>query len=315
MTLLLTGIDGANPLGFLAALGVQRALADQGLSPSLRWVYHGAWRPELDRPGDVERVLDLLEADLETWREEPALGFHYVARDKKTGEPKRNKKTGELILERDLKPLPEEYARFLREMAQRGGRSEVLALAFATDVGMDNSGFVKPTALHFTAGQQRFLEMVRQLRDGITRDHLREALLGPWRREDELPVLGWDAACERMYALRAFDPSDDKKTGTAGADWLAFLGLRCYPTVPDGPKSNMTTAVSGSWKKGRFIWVIWSPPLGPAAVRLLIQQAEAARAMTPVQLRAWGIEQVYESAIYRHEQGGYGSMSPARIIR
>jgi len=315
MSVLLTGLNGANPLGYLAALGTQQALADQGLPVRMRWMDVGGWRPELLEVASLDEVLDALQHDLQSWQQEPALSLTYPAIDKRTGKPKTDKKTGEPVIERDLKPPPAMYAEFMRRMRERGSRSEAFALAFATDVGVDGAGFAKPTAMHFTAGQQRFLEMVLQLRDGVTRDHLQEALKGPWRNRDELPVLAWNAASERMYALRAFDPSKDKKTGTAGAEWLAFLGLRCLPTVPDGSSTNMTTGVWGVWKSGRFAWLLWTVPLGPEAVRSVVQQIHCARDLPPPALRAWGIGQVFESAIRRTDQGGYGSLSPPRILR
>jgi len=314
MSVMLNGLDGANPLGFLAALGTQQALADQGVPARMRWVDAGGWRPEMVDIGSMEKILDVLQRDLESWQEAPALDLKYPVREKKSGKQKIDK-NGQPLLERDLKPLPEEYSNFMSALRSHGGRSEQLALAFATDVGIDGSGFVKPTALHFTAGQQRFLEMVRQLRQEVTLNHLREALEGPWLRRDELPVLGWDAASERMYALRAFDPSKDGKTGTAGAEWLAFLGIRCFPTVPVGPTSNMTTGMAGSWKKGSFRWQIWTGPLSPAAACAAVQQAYRASELSPRALKAWGIGRIFESTIQRTDQGGYGSFSPPEIIR
>lgn len=315
MSLILNGLDGANPQGFLAALGVQQALADQGMPVKMRWVDEGGWRPELLGVETLEEVVALLEKDLATWKQEPALDLIYPARDKKTGEPKKDKKTKQIIQERDLKPLPKEYSSYMQRMRERGGRSEQLALAFATDVGVDGSGYIKPNALHFLAGQQRFLEMVIELRDSITPEHITEAIQGPWLGKDDIPVLGWNATSGRMHALRAFDPSKDSKTGTAGAEWLAFVGLRCMPTVPDGPTSNMTTGFSGSWKQGSFRWLLWSTPLSSAVVPSALQQIEKASRLDAPTLDAWGIAQVFESAVHRTDQGGYGSFSPPMVIR
>jgi hypothetical protein len=53
-TLELTGLDGANPLAFLAALGTLR-LADL-LHPGharLRWTRRGKWTPRLELPDPV----------------------------------------------------------------------------------------------------------------------------------------------------------------------------------------------------------------------------------------------------------------------
>ncbi len=320
MSLILTGLDGANPQGFLAALGVQQALADQGSPTRMRWVDDGGWRPELLEMETFDEIVGLLEKDLATWKREPALNFNYPARDKKTGNPKKKGKIQEIDQVRDLKSLPEEYAEYMRQMRARGGRSEQLALAFATDVGIDGSGHVKPNDLHFLAGQQRFLEMVIELRDSITPEHLREAIEGPWLGQDDVPVFDWNATSGRMHALRAFDPSkknipNNKKTSTAGAEWLSFTGLRCLPTVPDSPRSNMTTGAFGSWKHGSFRWLIWSAPLSNTVVSSALQQTEKASGFAASALEAWGITQIFESTIHRTDQGGYGSFSPPAVIR
>ncbi len=96
---------------------------------------------------------------------------------------------------------------------------------------MDNNGNTKPTAFHFTAGQQTFLDMVDELRTGITAAHLREALDGPWLNRSQLPSLTWDSSVARLYALRAGNPSKEKRGSVPGANWLAVIGLSYFPVV------------------------------------------------------------------------------------
>jgi hypothetical protein len=59
----------------------------------------------------------------------------------------------------------------------------------------------------------------------LKRADFEEALFGPWLYARALPVLQWDNSQTRDYALRASDPSKEKKLGVPGADWLAFRGL------------------------------------------------------------------------------------------
>lgn len=302
---LFTGLDGKNPLGFLAALGVLNALADRSRDgdpqPKLAWRSIGTYRPMFVNVPARDALLDVLMLDLESFASEPALQFRY-------------KKGGDGAEAHDLKPPPSEFIKYLRELvASERKRSLGLAAAFATDVATDNNGNVKPTALHFTAGQQEFLAMVTELQRGVKREDLEEALFGPWRYARPLPVLQWDNSQSRDYALRAGDPSKEKKLGVAGADWLAFRGLPFFRVAPVRDRI-LTTGCRGGWKTGFFRWPIWTGPLARAVVSSLVTSPELFDA-DPRVLSARGVRVVFESAIARTDQGGYGSFSPASVAQ
>jgi hypothetical protein len=302
--LLLTGLDGKNPLGFLAALGVLGALADRaprgGPEPRLAWRQDGTFQPVLVDGPDRAALIDVLMADRGSFREEAAITRL------------RYPKGGEGTEAHDLKPLPDFFAGYLRGLVRDGQRRSLsFAAAFATDVAVDNNGNTKPTALHFTAGQQEFLAMVRDLCEGTGAADLEEALFGPWRYERALPVLQWDNASARDYALRGSDPSKDKKLGVPGADWLAFRGLPFLRVVPVGDRA-MTTGCHGGWKTGAFRWPLWTAPLPRSVIGSLLTSPEIG-AVDPQKLAARGVAMVFESAIRRSDQGGYGSFAPARV--
>jgi hypothetical protein len=299
----LTGLDGKNPLAFLAALGALEALAEHAREgdppPRLRWL-PGTWRPVLSTALDREGVLAVLAEDLATFGAEPALARL------------RYGKGGGGSEAHDLKPPPRFFAAYLRGLVEaEAPRSLAFAAAFATDVAVDGNGNAKPTALHFTAGQQELLTMVDELIAGVTPADLEEALFGPWRYERSLPVLGWDNAQARDYALRASDPSKDKKLGVPGADWLAFRGLPFLRVAPVGDRVE-TTGCQGGWKTGTFRWPLWTTAIPRAVVGSLLVSPELF-AMSPQALEARGITVVFEAAIRRSDQGGYGSFAPARV--
>lgn len=306
--LLLTGLDGKNPLAFLAALGVLNALADRAKegqpAPRLAW-RKGTYLPAIVNGPEPERLLEVLEQDLRSFRTEPAiLGLRY----QKGGGAQAH----------DLKPPPGEFAKYLSGLVGDGSRpgperrrSLALASAFATDVARDNNENTKPTALHFTAGQQEFLAMVSELIAGVSADDLKEALFGPWRHQRPLPVLQWGNTSSRDYALRAGDPSKDKKLGVPGADWLAFRGLSFLRVAPVHDRIE-TTGCRGEWKTGVFRWPLWTVPLTRPVIASVLTSHEI-RDVEPGTLRARGIEIVFESAIRRSDQGGYGSFAPARV--
>ena len=101
--LTLTGLDGSNPLGFLAALGVLNVLDDAtgGSQGRLLWREEGYWRPVLVTALAKEQLLDALVKDLTGWKKEPVLQLAY-------GDG-----------ERDLKPPPEQFRAFLETLLKK----------------------------------------------------------------------------------------------------------------------------------------------------------------------------------------------------
>lgn len=294
-SLTLTGLDGTNPLGFLAALGALLGSSD-GRTTSLRWEFQGTWFPVLEGCfADLDALVERLDRDRMECEKDPALALTYSGK-------------------RDLKPRPDVFRRYLEELVSdatsKNRRSVDWAAAFATDVAVDNNGNTKPTALHFTAGQQQFLQMVRELVGKVTTADLREALEGPWTYSKPLPVMGWDSTSTRDYALRASDPSQDKKLGVPGADWLAVRGLAMFPVAPRGARV-LTTCCTGGWKDGKFTWPLWTVPLSAPVIRTLLCQEVGS--MAPAERQARGISIVLTSGIRRSDQGGYGSFQPATV--
>jgi len=303
---LLTGLDGSNPQGFLAALGVLNVVSDHDCAEraQLSWRDEGIWRPVLHHPDpemDVQKLVAWLHQDLVQWREEPVLRFRYGESGSEVG---------------DLKPPPGMFREFLLDLVAQADPSHRTsvdhAAALATDVAVDLKGNTKPTALHFTAGNQKFLEMVNALCVGIVVEDLMEALVGPWRYARKLPVLQWDNTVFRDHALRASDPAKEKKAGNPGAEWMAFRGLSFLRVAPAG-RRILTAGCAGGWKNGCFRWPLWSVPLSRPVARTLVQMAGLAGQDAQTR-RARGIAVVFESGIRRLDQGGYGSFAPARVI-
>jgi len=297
----LHGLDGANPLGFLAALGLLRVLDARSsvtARPRLSWVDEGRWRPVLHLHADAADPVEEVIADLASWRGAPELELHYA--DKKTGEK-------EIY---DLKAPPDVFLAFARAAGAAATpatrRLADFAAAYATDIAIDGTGATKPTALHFTSGQQKFLEMVREIVDKVVAEDIREAM-DLWRYTSPLPVLRWDVSGERIYALSASDPSKEKAQGVPGANWLAFQALPLFPSFPVGHRI-LTTAFSGSGNDFRFTWPLWAPPASLAALRSLIAAPGLAR-MSTEERKMRGIVAVLRSQVRRANKG-YGSFCP-----
>ena len=137
-----------------------------------------------------------------------------------------------------------------------GGR---LASALVAEGSLDNQGVAKPSDFYFTAGQQKFLDTARKILNAVSSEDIKAGLEGPWRYESELPSLGWDVTDDRVYALRAVNPSPEKKLTNPGPEALALLGLSTHPVFAGRSRTD-TQGCSGSWKAGWYSWPLWRRP-------------------------------------------------------
>lgn len=287
-------MDAFDPLGFLAGLGVLRIVARIHASARLKWVEDGTWSPVLLTDEAVD-LIELLVRDLERWRRgHPAVDFAAGASRKV----------------QDLKHPPAEFRALMRDLAGDAEAAEYVA-AYATGVAVDGSGQTKPTSLHFTAGQQRFMDAILNLRDEVTRDDLREAIEGPWIGRVGPKDLRWRAAAERSRALLSFDPSKEKAHAVPGAVWLAFHALPLFPVVPAGLRA-VTTGFTGRGRNEQFTWPVWLPALTLSGVRAAVGLPDLA-GLSSREREARGIALVLRSDVIRSPQG-YGNFSAAMPV-
>lgn len=312
----LEGLDASNPLAYFAALGLLQVLTDSNAAVEprcewrLSWHDEGRWLAVLHGSNDPDLVIKRVLDDVGSWRDELALQLAYDGEGKRLP-PSADKATF------DLKPSPDTFRAFADEAANNCTpgkmRSARLIAAYGSELATDNNGKLKPTALHFTAGQQTFLGMARALQQGLRGDDFREALFGPWRNVSKLPSLSWNASAPRIYAYRAHNPSGEKRGSVPAADWLGFVGLRFFP-VTSKRSGLLTTGVEGGWKNSTIRWPVWTSPLTVNAIRSLQSWKGLRDPMARDKWSAVGISGLYESRILRTEQGGYGSFSPASVL-
>lgn len=289
----LPGLIGTNPLGLFAALGVLDVAHRSGFAAGLHWTDEIEPRAVLSGVNDVETLTELAIADLQHWLRSPVLAWQSGG--------------GQVT---DLKVGQPELRAWMAAVLDEDDRSQAdLMGALVAEGALAGKGESKPTHLHFTAGQQKFLLMVRTLAESVRSDDISVGLRGPWSRTSSLPVLGWEAGGDRVYALRGTDPSTDKKLGTPGADWLAFLGLAYFP-VANRSGRLLTTGCSVEWKRGWLRWPLWTRSLSPDVVRSLLCDESVWR-LDSAQLQARGVSRVLQAPIRRSDQGGYGSFGAA----
>ena len=296
----LTGLDGTNPLGFLAALGVQVAFAEECEQPRLWWSDDVTPHAVVDSAFTIDRIADQALTVFVQWKDSPTMIPRYD-----DGSPMQK---GE-----DLKLQPSDLRTYLSQ-AGRCSAGSTLNAALVAEGSLDNQDVAKPSDLYFTAGNQKFLKMARQILDGVSREDLITGLEGPWSYRSRLPSLMWDVSDDRAYALRASNPAPEKKLTNPGPEALAIVGLSLYPVFA-GRSRTLTQGCSGSWKAGRYSWPLWYKPTSLNATRSLLAHAydDPKAKRRRHWFHAWGISRVLRSPIRRSDQGGYGTFGPPEV--
>jgi hypothetical protein len=303
-TIACDGVNGANPLAFLAALGAFRVLnetsADMGVR--IHWeARSGAWRPlfTLANQTTQDELLVRLDTTLHSHAGHAALQ-----------------------VDNNLKIPPQRYRQYCREAVENwlkdDSRGADFAAAFGTEVFTDNGGNIQDTAFRTMsgAGHQHFLASMRELIDQTNADHLREALFGPWEYRDPAPTLRWDPEDDRRYALRWNEPSTDPLRTVRGANRLAFEALLFLPVIPTRARA-VTTGFTGQRSSNTFwTWPIWSRPLSLDVCRSVLSLAAlvAENGINSYggELTARGIVAVFRSQ--RIRIGKYRNFTPAEPL-
>ena len=160
----LTGLEGTNPLGFLAALGVQVAFGLKARQPRLWWSDDIIPHAVVDEEFDLERITAQCMKAFALWRSSPAIA---PKRPDGSDMPKGD----------ELKLKPDDIRTYLQFIDQ-DDRGEGLITALVAEGSLDNQGVAKPSDLYFTAGQQKFLAVARQILNGVVREDLLTGLKG-----------------------------------------------------------------------------------------------------------------------------------------
>jgi len=318
--LLLVGLDGSNPLAFLAALGTLRtlSLAWPERNVKMAWRQHsGAWRPfisasnpPLDETPDSENcVVDQLTSRLKCMADHPALR----------------------VPERNLKVRSAPFREYLVAATNNASPADRLFPDFAASLGTEgavektgkNKGTIRRSALQMVNGGKRqdYIPVINELIDACTGDHIRNTLFQKWHYQDSMVALNlrWDPVDNRRYALRWDDPSEQKtrRTGSQlGANRLAIEAIPFFPVVAVG-RDSRTAGFAPSGSVERFSWPIWIHPANADVCRSLIAleqlQEDAARIDTS-RLRSLGIREVFRCQRYAVDKYQTASFTPAHAL-
>ncbi len=167
----------------------------------------------------------------------------------------------------------------------------------------DERMLASPWALIKGDGHQSFLESVEKIMTLCGRDHLKQALFGPWIPRDLKYSLRWDTADDRRYALMEQDPTaGGNETKTLwGANRLAFEALRFFPAMPVRGGMGVVgwrAATPDEWQEDCVVrWPLWARPVSVVVVKsvLCLRDIWCDDAVARNRLRALGVSAVMES--------------------
>ena len=302
----LAGLEGTNPLGFLAALGLQVAFESESRQPRLWWSGDITARALVDEGFSVYDLADQALHTCRAWVRSSALT------------PVNPE--GTALKKGDTLKLSPNDIRVYLQAGRDGGPATALPAALVAEGSLDKQGAAKPSDLYLMAGQMKFLKMAREILRGVTHDDLAIGLRGPWPYESKLPSLKWDVVDDRVYAMRGYDPtsSGEKKLSNPGPEALAILGLSQHPVFA-GRDRTLTQGCSGSWTSGAYSWPLWRRPASQHVVRSLLAHAydhgsDPDWERRQSWFRSWGVFAVLKSPIRRSSQGGLGTIGPPEVV-
>lgn len=282
--LLLSGLDGSNPLGFLAAVGTLRTvgLAEPNADWRMKWLVHnGVWAPAMltDQTASVDALVDLLYGRL------------------------RRKSTPEFDFSRNLNVTPQTFrdeAVAAQSQARQHDRCRAdFIAAFGCELCKTRDGrSIQNTALRTLsgAGHQDFLGTMKQLTRETEKHHLHSSLFERWSYSDDKLGMRWDPEEDRRYALRWDNPTSGGGVKTVrGANRLAVEALPMLPTAL-GEHELQTTGFSVRERAMSFTWPIWQAAVSVDVARSLLALTELQRPEpNRVHLKARGIVEVYRN--------------------
>lgn len=277
----LRGLDGANPLGMLAALGALRVATVRDDSSLMGW-------------HTDSRVYPFLSTALTL--DELAVAVCEEAR----------RVAGEVASAEYGDVIRVPTGRF-RELAAahvpaRGDPGRLSDAdyfsAWASDaVSVDDE--VSPTLLSFSnrSGNQLLLKDFRSISARCVPAEVAANLTEENAVIHSITNLNWDPVALRSYALRWRRPDNDPKETNCAANALAFLGLSFLTVVPIASTLATTGVVENrAQRRVDWVWPIWGCALSAAAVRsLLARTAALHRDEDRASWRSMGVDRVFSA--------------------
>jgi hypothetical protein len=296
----LSGLDGTNPLGFLAALGVFCLLSKENSSLTMAWqLADCTWRPNL-----FGNKVPLTQLGTELHDAIAKLDKSVWSFDKK---------------------LPFAAARLRQEACNAVGSASITERGLADEVAslgvecwVDKDGDFEATSFCMVRSGdstgQGLLAYGKRVLETTTESQLQQAVSSEWMYEDDQCAFRWDPGEDRGYALQWRNPSKVGALSIKGGNCLALLGMRLFSAIPSNRKAETVAFGLKQPKQSSFTWPIWMYPvnLDVATSLLCLADLQEERPSRSV-LHGRGI-----AAAYRSERimtsTYYANFTPSRRV-
>lgn len=308
----LPGLDGSNPLAFLAALGTL-VICDQ-LSKSKdrpAWLAEPVSLSWADGDNGSVPVLHFREAPPEQIafseflasrlaRSVEEHAFAWVVRMLELGIPKDATRNFDLIKAVAVPPRAEHRHRL----------DWVTALSCESAIDADSQ--LQTVRCDFLIGN------LKSLLHLTTADHLRRTLFAPWDYADGLAnqSLHWEPTEDRRHAYQWHQPNGDptrkRRGGMLGANRLALEAWPLVPSFPDGDRVATRGFRGNRAANTSWTWPLWSSRLTPDGVASMLSLACRFDEPDAGELRGYGVSRAFRSQ--RILVGKTPNLTPASSI-
>jgi len=266
--LALPALDGRTPLGFLAALGVLRLVAEHTEhTPRLAWSTRDFTAVLHDAHDDLDALVDDLVTVV---RSIPASG---VLAGLSPDFPPPGEAPDKLRL-----PRPELRAYATRVSESDGAGAEAWLASLVTDLSVDDKQRADISLFAAPSGKQSMRTMLEKPLARVRAEPsvLREALTA-WRR---YPGVSGEYLDHRVL-FDAVDAPDGKpaERGVPGGTWLALMAYPLLRTTAIGSEPVTTCWQNLGRRPGRrMVYPLWWQPLTAEAVKALLSHPVLERA-------------------------------------
>jgi hypothetical protein len=254
-------LDGRSPLGFLAALGLLRALNVADVSPLRLSFSRESAAAELHSPlASIDEVADKL--------------YDLVAQDPDAAIVGLNPKFPFRAGQKGGDPMRQPREAFRSLLARVGAVDSCAASdwmpSIFTDLAVDSQERADLTPFCAPSGKQNLRTFFEKPLSAVRANPLRlgEALAS-WRRVDGFTGEYLD---HRVLNSAADDPHGHAgaERGVPGATWLATMAIPLLRVTGDGEHLH-ATLWHRAGRRSVMIWPLWNRPLDTAAVQVLIE--------------------------------------------
>jgi hypothetical protein len=163
------------------------------------------------------------------------------------------------------KVKPDSYRSACEQMVDNPRALSFMA-GWATDAVL-RDGFISPTRMDMTSGQQKLLRDLRDLASHLNKGHFQSALLGG--QYEGQSSFGLDPIAVRSHAYESEAPTKSKAPGKPGLIWLAFESIPLHPVIPITANQAQTIGWRRYPNAAGYVWPIWDAMLALEEVQML----------------------------------------------